>query len=167
MATQSALIDLDEFGRRLRAARSVPPKTHQRRDVPVPNLVLDCLPTTTGRLFLTANGAPLRASNFRGQVWVPATTATGSQGLRIHDLRHTAASLARAAGSDVFVVARMLGHKDPSVTAQVYADLFDVELTLVRRRMQAAAQAALGEHLVNSSQGTAGNHTDNTGMTGT
>jgi len=134
----------------------VAPKTHQRRDVPVPDLVLDALPTSTGRLFSTANDRPLRASNFRLGVWLPATAVSGLQGLRIHDLRHTAASLARAAGSDAFIVARMLGHKDPSVTAQVYADLFDVELTLVRRRMQAAAEAALGERSGNVSEGSEG-----------
>ena len=36
----------------------------------------------------------------------------------------TCASLAVSAGVNVLALARMLGHKDPSVTLRVYADLF-------------------------------------------
>src|SRR6516165_10118062 len=48
-----------------------------------------------------------------------------------HDLRHTCASLAVSAGVNVLALARMLGHKDPSVTLRVYADLFDTDLDAV------------------------------------
>jgi integrase len=123
----------------------VAPKTHQRRDVPVPDLVLDLLPDTgEGLTFTAARGGPLRHRNFVRDTWDPATTSSGLTGLRLHELRHTAASLARAAGADAFVVARMLGHGDASITARTYADLFDVELEVMRRRMDAAAAAALG-----------------------
>ncbi len=44
------------------------------------------------------------------------------------DLRHTCASPAVPAGPNVPALARMLGHKDPSVTLRVYADLFATEL---------------------------------------
>lgn len=124
--------------------RYVSPKSHQRRDVPVPDLVLEVLPETDGLLFTTGRSEAIRGSNFRSRVWIPAVTRSGLYGLRVHDLRHTAASLARAAGADAFVVARMLGHADASITARIYADLFDVELEVLRRRMQASAEAALG-----------------------
>ena len=42
-----------------------------------------------------------------------------------HDLRHTAASLAIAAGANVQAVHRMLGHTSAAVTLHTYADLFD------------------------------------------
>lgn len=45
-------------------------------------------------------------------------------GLTPHKLRHTAASLAIAAGADVKVVQQMLGHKDASMTLNTYADLW-------------------------------------------
>jgi integrase len=123
----------------------VAPKTHQRRDVPVPDLVLDVLQDTGDALLFTApRRGPLRHRNFARGVWLPATVESGCEGLRVHELRHTAASLARAAGADAFVVARMLGHGDASITAKTYADLFDIELGLVRRRMQDAATQALG-----------------------
>jgi integrase len=43
----------------------------------------------------------------------------------LHDLRHTFASMLIAQGLDVVFVSRQLGHKDPTVTLRVYADLFD------------------------------------------
>ena len=48
-----------------------------------------------------------------------------------HDLRHTCASLAVSSGANVLAVPRMLGHKDPSVTLKIYADLFDTDLDAV------------------------------------
>ena len=48
-----------------------------------------------------------------------------------HDLRHSAASLAVSAGVNVLALARMLGHKDPSVTLRIYADLFDTDLDAI------------------------------------
>ena len=42
-----------------------------------------------------------------------------------HDLRHTAASLRIAEGLDVVCVSRVMGHSSPSVTLDLYADLFD------------------------------------------
>jgi integrase len=38
-------------------------------------------------------GGPLRATAFRSRVWRPAVEAAGLDGLRIHDLRHTAVAL--------------------------------------------------------------------------
>ena len=54
-----------------------------------------------------------------------------------HDLRHTCASLAVSAGANVLAVSRMLGHKDPSVTLRIYADLFDSDLDAVAVNLDA------------------------------
>jgi integrase len=64
----------------------------------------------------------------------------------IHDLRHTAASLAIAAGANVKVVQRMLGHASAAMTLDSYADLFDddldaVALALDRARALSSAKA--------------------------
>ena len=48
-----------------------------------------------------------------------------------HALRHTAASLAISAGANPKVVQRMLGHASAAMTLDVYADLFDSDLTTV------------------------------------
>lgn len=52
-----------------------------------------------------------------------------------HALRHTAASLAISSGANVKVVQRMLGHASAAMTLDVYADLFDDDLTAVADRL--------------------------------
>ncbi|WP_313788379.1 tyrosine-type recombinase/integrase [Subtercola endophyticus] len=51
--------------------------------------------------------------------------------ITLHDLRHTAASLAISAGANVKAVQRMLGHKSAAMTLDTYADLFDDDLDAV------------------------------------
>ena len=51
--------------------------------------------------------------------------AAGKPPLRFHDLRHTYASANIAAGVDVVSLSKQLGHTDPSVTLDIYADLFE------------------------------------------
>jgi integrase len=46
------------------------------------------------------------------RAWATARKAAGLQGLRIHDLRHSAASFLVNAGVDLFAVGRILGHSD-------------------------------------------------------
>jgi site-specific recombinase XerD len=48
-----------------------------------------------------------------------------------HALRHTAASLGISAGANPKVVQRMLGHASAAMTLDVYADLFDSDLSSV------------------------------------
>ena len=44
---------------------------------------------------------------------------------RLHDLRHTCASLAIAAGADIKVLQRMLGHASAALTLDRYGHLYD------------------------------------------
>lgn len=52
-----------------------------------------------------------------------------------HALRHTAASLAISSGANVKVVQRMLGHASAAMTLDVYADLFEDDLTAVADKL--------------------------------
>ena len=61
-----------------------------------------------------------------------------------HDLRHTAASLAVHAARTSKALQRMLGHKNASMTLDVYADLFDSDLMDVARLLDAAVQVETG-----------------------
>ena len=45
--------------------------------------------------------------------------------LNVHSLRHTAASLMIAGGTDVATVAGILGHSQPSTTLDIYTHAFD------------------------------------------
>jgi integrase len=61
-------------------------------------------------VFLSSRGTHLRRSNFNRRVWQPAIRAAGVEGLRVHDLRHTAGTLATAAGGSLREVMDRLGH---------------------------------------------------------
>ena len=78
--------------------------------------------------------------------------------LRIHDLRHTATSLAIQSGAHVKALQRMLGHSSAAVTLDVYSGLFDSDLDAVAGSLNAARAAAVPEHEM---------HTDDREATGT
>ena len=58
-------------------------------------------------------------------------------GLRVHDLRHTAASLAVSCGANVKVVQRMLGHKNASMALDLYSHLYTEDLKDLAARLDA------------------------------
>ncbi|MGO9276805.1 MAG: tyrosine-type recombinase/integrase [Streptosporangiaceae bacterium] len=45
-------------------------------------------PGADALLFTSPGGKPLRHSNFRSRIWMPALAATGLPGIHFHDLRH-------------------------------------------------------------------------------
>lgn len=114
-----------------------PTKGREARSVPVPGFVLDeisaqCAGKAPGDLVFPArNGGYLPRPKSSNGWFIRAVRQTGVQEITPHDLRHTCASLAVSAGVNVLALARMLGHKDPSVTLRVYADLFDTDLDAV------------------------------------
>src|SRR5439155_13899476 len=52
----------------------------------------------------------MRRSNFRRRVWEPALAEVGMTGFRVHDLRHTAATLAAASGTSLKALMARIGH---------------------------------------------------------
>ncbi|QKW07332.1 site-specific integrase [Streptomyces sp. NA04227] len=128
-----------------------PVKNHEKRSVPLPRSFAEELrELTAGRkldalVFTAPEGGPLRYSNFRQRFFDPAVKAAGLDGLGItpHKLRHTAASLAIAAGADVKVVQTMLGHKSAAMTLDVYGHLFPDRLDEVADALDAGRVAAL------------------------
>ncbi|MFF4270151.1 tyrosine-type recombinase/integrase [Streptomyces sp. NPDC001536] len=130
-----------------------PVKNHEKRSVPLPRSFADELGELgTGRkadalLFTAPEGGPLRYANFRSRVFDPAVKAAGLDGMGItpHKLRHTAASLAIAAGADVKVVQTMLGHKDASMTLNIYGHLFPDRLDEVADALDIGRGVALAK----------------------
>ena len=59
-----------------------------------------------------------------------------------HELRHTAASLAIAAGASIKGVQSMLGHASATLTLDRYGHLFEGELDAVADRLDAARSAS-------------------------
>jgi integrase len=97
-------------------------KTHQRRSVPIPRCLSDELALYLARkapgdlVFTAPECGVLRNTNLRPRFFDPAVEKAGLPGLTPHELRHTAASLAVAAGANVKAVQQMLGHASATMT---------------------------------------------------
>lgn len=74
------------------------------------------------------------------------------EGLTPHELRHTAASLAVSAGASALIVQRVLGHQKPSMTLDVYADLFGADLDDVAKRLGKVRAENLADSLRTASR---------------
>ncbi len=67
----------------------------------------------------------LRAGSFRSRYWTPAIRKAGLDGLRIHDLRHTAVALWIAAGANPKQIAGWAGHTSVSIVLDRYGHLLE------------------------------------------
>jgi integrase len=122
-----------------------PPKTRAgRRRVGLPQAVVRELARHLGApgglddlVFTAPQGGPLRVNGFRGRVWRPATRAADLDGLRIHDLRHTAVALWIAAGANPKEVSARAGHASVSFTLDRYGHLFPEADAALRDRLDA------------------------------
>ena len=125
------------------------PKTHERREVPIPRFLVDELAGHVGGksrddlVFAGAKGGAFRIRVFRRSYFDAAADRIGVGGMTPHELRHTAASLAIAAGADVKLVQQMLGHKAAVMTLDLYGHLFPDRLDEVADALDVAARAAL------------------------
>lgn len=158
-ATALRVGDLDVMTRRLTITRAwkrtpenhfvigEPKSRRSRRTITVPPSLLDALlPLIVGRgdsewLFLSRQGRPIRHSNFRARVWVPAVRGmqrcdthaalegpcrcpgTVAKAPRIHDTRHSHASWLIAAGVNLPAIQRRLGHESITTTVDRYGHL--------------------------------------------
>jgi integrase len=76
--------------------------------------------TETGYVFADEIGRPLSPEVVSDR-FDRLVKASGLPRIRLHDTRHTAASLMLASGVSVKVVQEMLGHSSPSITLAIYA----------------------------------------------
>jgi len=88
-------------------------------------------------------GGPLRLSNFRHRVWTPVLEGTDLEGVRIHDLRHTAASILINQGLHPKIVQQHLGHSSIVVTMDRYGHLYPSDTERVQDALDAAFEAGL------------------------
>lgn len=72
-------------------------------------------------LFITHRGGRIISSNFRNRVWQQSVKAAGLEGLRIKDLRKTAATNLLQSGADAKTVTAVMGHEDIRTTLNHYA----------------------------------------------
>jgi integrase len=125
------------------------PKSSKARSVPIPAFL--SLPLTRlcegknpdGILF--GDGKTHQRSSDSQTGWFVSACArvrksdpTFPEHLTLHDLRHTAASLAISAGANVKAIQRMLGHASAAMTLDTYADLFEDDLDAVAAALNQA-----------------------------
>ena len=125
-------------------------KTGYDRTVPIPAHVADvlrawrevCSSAEAGPLFPGPSGTPLDADWLRENVWRPAVRSAGlPETLRIHDLRHTSASLYLQHGATVREVMDIHGWRQMQ-TAMRYLHTGDA-LNAAADRLSAARDATL------------------------
>ena len=128
----------------------VPTKTREHRTVPLPKFLCKVLaehiaqyPSSEGWLFSPRDGGPMRHSNFQNRHFKPGLKVAGlNLSTRIHDLRHSAASIAIASGANVKQVQQMLGHASATVTLDTYSHVFPSLAEQLRDGLDAAYSAA-------------------------
>jgi integrase len=72
--------------------------------------------------------------------WAEICDAAGLKVVRVHDIRHSYASILASAGQSLPVIGRLLGHTQPATTAR-YAHLFDDPLRAATERVGAIVDA--------------------------
>lgn len=122
------------------------PKSGRSRTITLPRFVIETVAPMMSddrdaTIWTAPGGGPLRSSPFRRAVWLPAVAmaiaedADFPEDLRVHDLRHTAASLMVASGASVLAVQKALGHARASITLDTYAGLFSEDVEALADRM--------------------------------
>ena len=161
--------DIDFARRRIRVQRSystaggktllTTPKTHQEREIPVPKFLMRLLDQAcAGKgeddlIFASDALTPLDVNNFRDRIFKPGLRRAGLGDMRIHELRHTAASIAVANGANVNAIQRMLGHASAQMTLDVYAGLFDTDLDDLADSLDIAFLEASADSVLTAEEG--------------
>ena len=78
--------------------------------------VLERLPQTSHWTFPAVKGVGPMSVETLYVFWRALRTLSGLSDVRLHDLRHTYASLALQHGETVLAIGRLLGHRDPATT---------------------------------------------------
>ena len=78
--------------------------------------VLDSLDRTSSWIFPASRTRGPRGTAWLDRVWHMVRAEADIPDVRLHDLRHTHASLALREGETVLAIGRMLGHADPETT---------------------------------------------------
>lgn len=128
------------------------PKTGESRSIPYPAFLDEPLKKAiegkrADQLLFGPGDSHVRPPDGRRGWFVSAVAKckavdTSFPTITIHDLRHTAASLAVSAGANVKAVQRMLGHASAAMTLDTYADLFDDDLDAVAVALDEARRSA-------------------------
>jgi integrase len=119
-------------------------KTNEPRTIHLSDAALEVLRTLsrTGP-YIVAGAIPGQPIRNLSRSWIVARGyADGLEDVRLHDLRHSYASLAAGRGVSLQMIGKLLGHKVPATT-QRYAHLARDAAAAVNDELGAAMQAAI------------------------
>ncbi|WP_078325091.1 tyrosine-type recombinase/integrase [Mycobacteroides salmoniphilum] len=121
-------------------------KNHEGRKVPTPAFLVELLRTELpaepeALVFPGREGKHLPLGEFRWAFDGDAS-AVGLNGSVPHELRHTCASLAIAAGANIKVFQTLLGHKTATLTLDLYGHLYPDELGVIADALNRSAESA-------------------------
>lgn len=143
------------------------PKNKKGRTVSLPAFVAELLePASKGAdrnalVFPDSEGGHMRGTNVRRRWWSDAvaaadlyprieTTKSGEKTVvydfKLHELRHTAASLAIQAGCNIKSLQNMLGHSSASLTLDRYGHLYESDVDAVGAAMNAVLTGKCGQN---------------------
>ncbi|MDV7099707.1 site-specific integrase [Gordonia amicalis] len=134
-----------------------PKSARSRRMLPVPTDVIAALRSfraaqaserlvigpmwpDTGLVAVNPDGSPIRPETYSAE-FARQAKAAGVPVIRLHDVRHTAATMMLDSGNTVSATAKWLGH-DPGMTLRVYGHVYDDAL-------QSAGASLLGSRAAN------------------
>jgi len=161
-ATALRVRDVDALRRRLQVRENAvliggkivvgSPKSHEARSVPFPKFLVQPLAQLCEgkrrEQLVFGNGDQYTLTPSTRDGWYRSAIARAQRAdesfpkLTLHDLRHTAASLAVSAGANVKALQRILGHASAAMTLDTYADLFDDDLDAVGDALDDARTAS-------------------------
>lgn len=145
------------------------PKNGKGRTVSLPAFVAELLDQTikdsdqNALVFPDSQGGHMRGTNVRRRWWSDAVSAAqlfpriehsaaGDEitvyDFKLHELRHTAASLAIQAGANVKSLQNMLGHASAALTLDRYGHLYESDVEAVGVAMNALLTRECGQNVV-------------------
>ena len=118
-------------------------KTNEPRTIHLSDAAFEVLKTVPriGR-FVIAGAKPDEPYKNLGRAWIDIRGNAGLSDVRLHDLRHSYASLAAGRGVSLQMIGKLLGHK-VAATTQRYAHLARDAVAAVNDELGAAMQAAI------------------------
>jgi integrase len=120
-------------------------KTNSPRTIHLSDAAIEVLKTVPriGR-FVIAGTKPDAPYKNLSRAWITARTYAGLGDVRLHDLRHSYASLAAGKGVSLHMIGKLLGHKVAATTMR-YAHLARDAVAAINDELGTAMQAAIAK----------------------
>jgi integrase len=120
-------------------------KTNEPRTIHLSDAAVEVIKTVPriGR-FVIAGAKPDEPYKNLGRAWIDIRETVGLQDVRLHDLRHSFASLAAGRGVSLLMIGKLLGHRVPATT-QRYAHLARDAVSAINDELGHAMQAAIAK----------------------